>query len=400
MRIKEATAFLDSLEKKGIVFGLEREKKFLSFIGNPEKKFKSILVAGSKGKGSTAAMIESVLRKAGYKTGLYTSPHLMHFSERIRVDGKRISGRELARLVSELKEKMKFSKISLTFFEFTTALAFEFFSEKKIDFAVAEIGMGGRLDAANVLSPFVSVITNIEKEHEKFLGNTLAKIAREKAGIIKKETPLVTAEKNRKLTAIFERKCREKNSKIIIVKKPFSGRLSLKGEFQRINAALAIAAINEMKKQGFEISNKAITEGLVSVQWPGRFETVQKNPLVIIDCCHTPNSALALADSFRKIFGKKKAVLIVGIAKGKNFTGIVSALSPIALLSFSCEAKIRGMSALRIKKEFEKNRVMAIAVKSVKRAVKKAISTAGKKGIVLVAGSCFTAGEAMELLFI
>ena len=394
---RQAMAFLDELEAKGIRLGLGRMEKFLAFIGNPEKKFRSVHVAGSKGKGGTAAMIESILRKAGCRTGLYTSPHLVCFNERIRVDGREISDRQLVALVAGLRREMENSGIDLTYFEFVTTLAFRHFADSGVDFAVVETGMGGRLDATNVLLPMVSVITNIEKEHARYLGNTLQKIAVEKAGIIKGGVPVVTAERKKSILGIFKKECAKKKATLQIVKKPFSGKLALQGQFQRWNAALAVAAIEELQGQGIKVGKKAIAEGLASAQWPGRFEIVQQNPAVVLDCCHTPNSALALANAFREIFPGKKAVLVLGASGDKDIRGIIAALYQIAGFAVATEAKTRAMSAGKIKKELEKRGIEAIEMTGVKNAVKKGIEVAGKDGIVLIAGSCFVAGEAMPL---
>jgi len=197
MNKKQAMDFLDNLQGKGIKLGLERIEAFLKFVGNPEKRFKSVIVAGTNGKGSTASMIERILRQEGYKTGLYTSPHLVCFNERFKIRGKEISDDVLVKLVTKIKNKMDKSGIELSYFEFITAIAFEYFANLGVEIAVLEVGMGGRLDATNVVLPLVSVITNIAIEHEQFLGTTIAQIAEEKAGVIKEEVPVVTAEQNK-----------------------------------------------------------------------------------------------------------------------------------------------------------------------------------------------------------
>lgn len=397
MKPAEAFSFLGELEGKGIRLGLERMEAFLAFIGNPEKSFRSVHVAGTNGKGSTCAMVECILREAGFRTGLYTSPHLVRFNERIRVNGVEITDAALARLVEETKREMEKSGINLTYFEFVTALAFRHFAASGVDFAVVETGMGGRLDATNVLLPMVSVITGIEKEHTRYLGNTLQKIAVEKAGIIKRGVPVVTAERKKSILGIFKKECAKRGAPLSIVKKPFFGKLALPGSFQRWNAALAVAAVGEMQKQGVKVGKKAIGKGLLAVKWPGRFEIVQRSPVVVLDCCHTPNSARALAGAFREIFPGKKAVLVLGASSDKDIKGIVAALYPIASFAVITEAKTRAMPAARILKEFRKRGVEAVKVTGVRNAAKKAVSLAGKNGIVLVTGSCFVVGEAMPL---
>jgi len=395
MQKQRAFAYLAELEKAGIVLGLERTRRFLWALGNPEKKFKSIHIAGTKGKGSTAAMVESVLRSAGYRTGLYTSPHLVRFNERIKVNGKEIPDKKLVSLVSRLKKITESKKIRLTHFEFTTALAFKYFAERRVDFAVIETGMGGRLDATNVITPRVSVITNIEKEHSQYLGRTLKKIAAEKAGIIKRGVPVVTAEKKKEILAVFKKAAKKKNSKLSAVRKPFKGKLGLLGGFQRMNAALAVAAIKELRAQGFEISESAIMRGLASVKWLARFEIVRRSPTFVLDCCHTPGAARVCADAFREIFPRRKAVLVIGVSSDKNIMGIAAELAPISRAAVATEAEIRPMPAGKIAAEFGKKRLGVVIVSGVKNAVNEAAVLAGRRGIVLVAGSCFVAGEAL-----
>jgi len=398
MQKQQAFAYLAELERASIVLGLGRAKKFLKALGRPEQRFRSIHVGGTKGKGSTAALLESILRKAGYRTALYTSPHLVAFNERIQVNGKKISDKKLVELVSGLKRIKEKKKLVLTHFEFITALAFKYFAEQRVDFAVIEVGMGGRLDATNVVMPCASVITNIEREHTQYLGNTIEKIAREKAGIIKPCVPLVTAERNPKILTIFKKTCREKNSKFVAVKKPYAGKISLLGGFQRMNAALAVAAVEELRLQGFQISEKAIREGLAHAKWPGRFEIVRRNPPVILDCCHTPGAARVCANAFKEIFPRKKAVLVIGVSSDKNIPGIAQELAPIACAVVATEAEIRAMPAGRIAREFSKSGIGVVIVSGVKNAVKEGVALAGGNGIVLVAGSCFVAGEALESL--
>ncbi len=400
MRSREAFSFLAELEKKGTVFGLKRIRCFLRLLGNPQDSFHSVLIAGSKGKGSTAAMIASILQQAGYKTALYTSPHLVRFNERIQINGKKISGKKLVKLISELKKTMEKQRIPLTHFEFITVLAFKYFADECVDFAVVEVGMGGRLDATNVLAPRVCIITNIEKEHARYLGNSIAKIAFEKAGIIKKGVPLITSERKKNVLKFFKKTCRKKNAQLFVVKKPFEGKIGLLGSFQRLNAALAIAAIKELQSQGIAINKKAIVHGLATVQWPARFEIMQRNPIVVLDCCHTPESARAFVSAFKEFFPRKKAILVIGASSDKNICGIAANISKIAYSVIATEASFRAMPAGKIKKEFETRGKEVLIVLNVNGAVKKAIELAGKRGIVLVAGSCFVAGEAMQLWFL
>ncbi len=413
MNKKECLAFLGKLELHGYVFGLERIEKFLFLLGNPEKKFKTIHVAGTNGKGSTCAFIASILQKAGYKTGLYTSPHLIEFNERIQINGKKIPGKELIQLVSKLKKlkeknqsKKKFSGLkNLTYFEFTTAIAFEYFAQKKVDFLVCETGMGGRLDATNVVLPLVSVITNVSMEHEKYLGNYIEKIALEKAGIIKKNIPLITAEKSHSVLKIFEKICMAKGAPFYVSGKDFPFRkikTSLRGKFQQENANLAFAVIEILKKfYAVEIQDSAVKKGFLSAKWPGRFQIVQKNHFVVLDCAHNVACMEALKESFLDFFGKKKAILVIGISSDKNVSKMVEIISPIAKKVFCTRAKLRGIETGLLKKEFEKKGFVEeqiFEIPEVSVALKTAISSASKSDIVLVCGSCFVVGEAMNAL--
>ena len=398
MGIKNATDFLRRLEGKGMLLGLERIQKFLGFIGDPEKSFNSVHIAGSKGKGSTCAFVERILREAGYKTGLYTSPHLLKLNERIRVNGKQISDAMLFGLVAEARKEMLKSGVELTYFEFLTALAFKHFAKSNVDFAVVETGMGGRLDATNVLQPMACAITNIELEHTEHLGLSVEKIAAEKAGIIKKGIPVATAEQKESVLNVFRKKCGKENADLVVVKNPFEGKIGLLGSFQKMNAALAIAIVQELQKQGIKISPAAIRAGLAKAEWPGRMQVLQRNPTVIADCCHTPASAKALACSFKENFPQKKAVLVVGISNDKGLEGISSSLAGISQKAFAAESKTKPMPAEKVAAAFQKKGVAAKIFPSIPEAVKKALSAAGKGDIVLIAGSCFVVGEAMAAL--
>jgi dihydrofolate synthase/folylpolyglutamate synthase len=397
MDMAKTFKYLDSLESLGIVLGLDRVKGFLQAIGAPEAKFKVVHIAGTNGKGSTAAILANILRAAGFKTGLYTSPHLVKVNERIQVNGEPISDFELAKLVNELKKAKEDQGIKLTHFEFVTALSFQHFANSGVEFAVVEVGLGGRLDATNVVTPVVSVITNIEKEHEEFLGKTVEKIAGEKAGIVKQGVPVVTAEWKEPALRVIQKICKEKGAPLSIVNKQFSGKMNLQGSFQRWNAATALAVVEELQKQGVEIGEGAVSKGLSSVEWPGRFEVVQRNPTVLLDCCHNPSGAFVLAKSFQEAFPEKQAVLVIGVSSDKNISAIAANLMPVTLKVIACEASYRALSAVYISREFEGLGKKVEVVLGVGKAVEKGISEAGEGGIVLVCGSCFVVGEAEQL---
>lgn len=390
--------FLDNLQGKGIKLGLERIDGFLKFVGNPEKRFKSVHIVGTNGKGSTATMIEQILRQAGYKTGLYTSPHLVRFNERFKINGVEISDRILVKLVTRVKGEMEKSGFNLSYFEFVTAMAFEYFADSKIEIAVVEVGMGGRLDATNVIIPLVSVITNVAIEHEKFLGTTVAQIAEEKAGVIKERVPVVTSAQSEAALHVIRRVCKEKSSHLSIVQRPLLSGVGMKGVFQEWNAALAVAAVKQLGSNGFAVGKQAIEEGLSLAKIEGRFDIVSKKPFVVLDCAHNPACCVALAKSFSKEFPEKKALLVFGASDGKNVLAMAKRLVPISKKVFVTCAKYRAMNAEKLAKVFEVLGTEVETVACVENAVKKAISCVKEDDVVLVTGSCFVVGEALDFL--
>ncbi|MFA6430861.1 MAG: folylpolyglutamate synthase/dihydrofolate synthase family protein [Candidatus Margulisiibacteriota bacterium] len=311
--------YLDSLEKFGINLGLDRINYLLKELGSPHLKFRSIHVAGTNGKGSTCAMVASILKEAGFKVGLYTSPHLFDYTERIKINGKDISRKDFNRGIERIKRirRDEHGKVfEPTVFEVLTALAFWYFAEKKVEYAVVEVGMGGRLDATNVLTPLVSVITNVELEHTQVLGKTLARIAREKAGIIKEGVPVVTAERKSVALNVIKRISKINKSKLLSVT-PSSLLLTpnLIGPHQQINAACALAAINAAK---IKIPQTAITKGLKKVSWPARFQIARRKPLTIVDGAHNPAGIKVLIDTLFRQFPDKKFTFIVGVQEDKD----------------------------------------------------------------------------------
>src|SRR3989338_1552986 len=290
---EHALTYLLALEKKGIFLSVETTQKALEHLGYPHRKFPSVLVAGTNGKGSTVAMLSSILKAAGYRVGMYISPHLLDVRERIQIDGKMIGKSELISLVNELDLFLKKTKIDLSFFEFMTVMAFLYYARQKVDFAVVEVGLGGRLDATNVLTPLVSVITSIDFDHQRLLGNTLSKIATEKAGIIKSKGTVVAAVSQSKIQRQFQSICKKRKAKLFILGRDFfiepHFELSLLGKaHQRKNAACAIATARLLRRKGWALSEEAIQKGLASTTWPGRLEIIHRKPLVMLDGAHNP----------------------------------------------------------------------------------------------------------------
>lgn len=413
----KALQYLNSFDLFKVDLRLDRIKAFLREMGNPEQFLKYVHVAGTNGKGSVCAYISSALKEAGYKTGLYLSPHLHKFNERIQINGKMIQDRDLERIILELKEVKQESKIDVSYFEFVTALAFKYFYEKKCDFVVLEVGMGGRLDATNVVIPEISVITSIALEHKKYLGESLEEIAFEKSGIVKKGIPVVSAEQNEKALEVIERKCMEKKAPLSVLSRDFSyvkhnatlkgqvfdynsGKHSIKGlktrllgEHQLVNASVAVRALLELG-----IEEKAIRKGLEEAFLPGRFQLIHNNPAIIADVAHNPNGAFALRKSIQEFFPEKKALFVLGVSEDKDIKAIVKELSLVADSFICTQAKFRGMNAERIKQAIAENGFKGCIqlMPSVRKAVESALNQ--KKPLTIFTGSFYSVGEAMEFL--
>ncbi|MDD5172331.1 MAG: bifunctional folylpolyglutamate synthase/dihydrofolate synthase [Candidatus ainarchaeum sp.] len=439
-QIDDVAAYLQSLNQMGAKLGLERIAKLLDALGRPQDSFRTIIVGGTSGKGSTVAMISSVLTEAGYRTGRYTSPHLASITERICIDGKKISEKDFARMITVVREAVdRMAKTERertsggvggvfdhpTFFEVMTAAAFCYFKEKKIDFAVLEVGLGGRLDATNTTNDantLVSVITNISLEHTAILGDTVEKIAYEKAGIIRDGGLVVTAARNEAL-GVFERTCSERNARLLVIGKgitfnrvdagtdgqifdaDFAGKryehlhVPLLGRHQLENAACVIGAIEALRLRGVRIDDQAIMNGLKKTRWPGRMEVVQKKPLVILDGAKDAGAMGRLRETIEEDVEYQKMILVIGMSSDKNIAGMVDAIAPLADKAIITAHKVAGRAADMqiIAGRMEKHSMEHMMVPDVKDAVKKALSLAGKDDLVLVTGSLFTVAEAREL---
>jgi len=347
-KYKETVSFLYSLERFGILLGLENIASLLEQLDNPQKTFPVIHVAGSNGKGSTSAFIFGILREAGYKTALYTSPHLNDFRERIRVNGSLVP----KEAIIESTEKIRriYDPERTTFFEFTTAVAFDFIAQAKPDIAVIEVGLGGRLDATNTVEPLVTVITDISREHEDYLGTGIAAVAGEKAGIIKPGIPLVTGAGRSEARKVIFEAARRASATVKEFGKQFAAKrtgvnvfnyrseklvldgvsLTMPGSHQMKNAALAIAVVAELRDQGYKISETDIRKGIQKTVFPGRFEILRRHPDVIIDGAHTPEGMRLLKSAFRRRYPGTKALLLLGMLQDKNYEALVDIIAPIA----------------------------------------------------------------------
>src|SRR5664280_2725718 len=339
--------YLSSLNIDSMRFGLEAITELLMRLGNPQNSYKAILIAGTNGKGSTAAMAASILHSAGYKVGLYTSPHLIDVRERIVINGEKITKREFSQAVANVKSKLK---QPVTYFEFLTAASFICFQRQQVDIAVLEVGLGGRLDATNVCKPLISVITNIAFDHMAYLGNTLESITREKAGIIKQNGICVTAARQKKVLDILENVCLRRRTKLyclnrdIKIKKQKDGLLTyqglyrginnlaipLMGEHQLSNAALALAVIELCEENGYTVDNAAIHTGLKNTHWEARLEVLQNQPLFLLDGAHNPAGIDVLCRSLINDFSYRRLILIFGALADKDYRRMLQKIIPLA----------------------------------------------------------------------
>jgi dihydrofolate synthase / folylpolyglutamate synthase len=389
--------YLYNLKFFGMKLGLANTINLAKAVGNPQERFKSIHIAGTNGKGSTAAFIATILRKAGYKVGLFTSPHLIRFNERIQINGKEITDQELTNYTKEIKKCL--GKIKPTFFEFTTVLAFLYFARNKIDFAVIETGLGGRLDSTNILNPTLSIITNISIDHQKHLGNSILQIAKEKAAIIK-SAPAITAEKNEEVLSIFKNHCKSnrlysiKQAKLLESNLDFQDfslegkkyRIKLLGKHQLDNAALAIEAVKQIRKE-FPVSELALTQGLVSTTWPGRLQIISKEPLIIVDCAHNVGGMKNLRE-FVAQFSKK--TLILGIAKDKEISKMVSTIVPEFDKVIVTKGSFKPASLALLEREVRKHTSKVKKTTDIKKAMKEA------EAVTIIAGSIYMVGDVLK----
>jgi dihydrofolate synthase/folylpolyglutamate synthase len=411
---KEALQYLYGLQKYGIKFGLSKTANLLKAFGNPHRGQKYIHIAGSNGKGSVAAMVESVLMKSGLRVGFYSSPHLVRFTERFRINGKEIAPKKAAAIAAELIKVIK-PEHPPTFFEVTTAMALIYFARENVDISIIEVGMGGRLDATNVIRPFVTAITNISLEHQFFLGSRLLDIAKEKGGIIKTGVDLVTAVNQPSIIRLFESICEAKKAFFCRVGKDvryrsngsrfsyyglrrnFKGlELGLKGKFQNRNAALSLAVIELLEKKGYAFSSRNIVEGLKDTKWPGRMHVVSQEPLIILDGAHNPKAISELAHSIKHDFSYRRLILVIGVMEDKDVGGILRGILPIVdYVIYTRPDYYRSARPERLMKEGLSLGTPGEVVPAISTALDMVKEMAGPKDVILISGSLFTVGEAL-----
>lgn len=434
--IAEAFAFLDRFTnyERGLRYpydgwsmNIERVKSLLGELHNPHEPLKFIHVAGTKGKGTTAAMIESIARSAGYKTGIFTSPHLIRLNERIKTGGREISDADIARHVTALKpvaERVdaEGSLGKLTYFEILTALAILHFAEVKADAVILETGLGGRWDATNAFDPLVSVITSISLDHTDILGNELESIAQEKAMIIKPGRPAIAAPQKQAVMAVIESRCKEVGAELIKVEECYEwNRLSMDqkgvafslrgkrkfeklfvpvaGDVQMINAAVAVTVCDAIERAGFELPDSTVAKGLRELNIPGRFQVMREKPFVVIDGAHNRDSAARLANTVRDVFPGKRVIAVIGLAKDKDVEGFLAEVAPVCgSIIFTRSQTMKAAPEDRLRRAVEGFPARVLMTDRVEDAVGRAMESAGAEDVVLITGSFYVAGEAMQVL--
>lgn len=412
-----AEKFLLSREFFGMKLGLENITAFLDQIGTPQQRYHTIHLAGTNGKGSCAAMLDSILRSHGYKTGLFTSPHLVEFRERVRVNGRMIPRPSLVRFVDRYRSELTRRKLS--FFETVAAMALEYFAYTSVDVAVIETGLGGRLDATNVLSPLLTMTTDISRDHVEILGMSLSKIAREKAGIIKPGVPHLIAALPKSAENVMSRRCQEISAPLYaltpedyVASRPemvldfnsngyaLSGlKCSLFGEHQLRNAALVLKALTILEDQGLPVSSTELRAGLGNVKWPGRFQTLIRKgrPALVLDVCHNAGGVRAFVEAFKARFPHRKAAILTGFVKRKEHQKIFDLLRPIADSYSLVPLKTHRSTNLReLMTMIDFHDVPAKRRGSLQSAYRNLLKNCTSEDVIAVIGSHFLVGEFLQ----
>jgi len=422
----QAIEYIYNLNKYGIKLGLKNITYLLSLFDNPHLKTKVIHIAGTNGKGSTASIISSIVKTAGFKVGLYTSPHLVHFQERMRIDGELISQKAVCHLLERMKPIIR--KVATTegyqhptFFEVITAMAFLYFYENHADFSIIEVGLGGRLDATNVCQPLVSVISHIDYDHMDRLGNTLTEIAREKGAIIKDKTFVVNAKQYPEVHEAIKAIAEEKQALLYSVGEEINPSLThsdlkgndfhysgiyhrfkdfhvpLAGEYQVENASMAIAVAELLNHMGYQVSEHDIIEGLKNSRWPGRFEIVQKQPMVILDGAHNPNGVAQFIKNLKKLVLDKRIIAVLGIFSDKDYYRILKNIVPFVdqlILTMANNPRATPTHILAREAGRYISHEKITEKTTVDAAIQESFRIAKKDDVICITGSLYTVGEA------
>ena len=411
-----------AMEKFGVKLGLTNITKFLSKLGNPHSSFNSIHVAGTNGKGSAVAIMESILTAAGYRVGAYTSPHLVDFRERIKISGRFIDKKYVADFVNDNLKKIE--KFQLTYFELVTGMAFSYFNDEKVDIALIETGLGGRLDATNVLNPKVVLITNVATEHTKWLGFKIREIAAEKAGVIKPGVPVVTAAVNFDARKIIRQTCQQNKSNLVSVfdetqwiikeitrdstemdiftrsNKYYNLRLQLPGRHQLENAVAGLIAIELLEDQvGIKVSSSSVAAGFRNVKWDGRLQRISNNPVIILDVAHNPAALGRIREYFNEFYENKKIITVFGILSDKDYKQMLEELDRIAdVIILTRPMTDRAADPEMLAREISREGFNINVIPMVGDAYRSAKEIAQKDDVILVTGSHFTVGEVLSHL--
>jgi dihydrofolate synthase/folylpolyglutamate synthase len=429
-KYNDTVNYLYSLQKHGIKLGLTNTKRLMGILGEPHKSFHSIHVAGTNGKGSTASVISSILIANGFKVGLFTSPHLVSFTERIRINDRCVIESDVIDLAFKIREHITDTDINPTFFEFVTAMAFYHFAINNVEWAIVETGMGGRLDATNVIWPDVTIITNVSHDHCEFLGDNISDITYEKAGIMKNDVPVITASRTPDVIKQLTDIANSRDAEIHIYDRDFSGSFlqmddrhvtldyngykkyknltaPLSGEYQLYNICMAIRACEILRQKSFHISDMSVRAGLENLRLEGRLEWVSHTPPIIIDSAHNPEASKSLAISIRKLFPDKKIILIAGVMNDKDIRGILYPLIQIAETVILTKARYeRAASPERLgsiitdiqESGINCSPASIISTNNVADALDLAGTRCKKDNIIIASGSFYTTGEVKEVL--
>ncbi len=421
MNYPESISYLFGLQKFGIKLGLSNITSLLNYLDNPHKMLRCIHIAGSNGKGSTGAFLQSILKHGGYRAGFFTSPHLIDFTERIRINDHKITHQRVVMLVKQIKSvcNRHFLK-NITFFEFVTAMAFKYFEEEGADPVIVEVGMGGRYDATNVIKPLLSIITSISPDHQAYLGSTLREISLEKAGIIKRNVPVISGARQPSVNSFFEKRCKNMDSAFYqlgrdircrkIKPRVFSYQgfdLKLKnlqcglfGDHQIRNASLAIAASEQLKNKNYQLSENDIITGIKKTVWHGRLEIIKKNPAVVLDGAHNPAAWRTLVKTIKTEFSTRRLFLMLGVMEDKDIRRMVNILTPYAYAVMFCRPMIwRAATKQHIEKFIRFSRHKNVFwCDNVSTAFGKTLKMASKQDIICVTGSLFVVGEVREYM--
>jgi len=417
----ETVAYLYGLERFGMVFGLENITRLLQVLGDPHLDLQVIHVGGTNGKGSVSAMMASMLQEEGYRVGLYTSPHLVSFTERIQIDGAEITWEEVVKLTDLLRRRVDEEHIPhcFTFFDFTTAIAMYYFFIHEVDIAILEVGLGGRLDSTNVVHPLITAITNVSRDHLQILGEGIEDITREKAGIAKHGIPLISGTTQPEVIEILRQECIQKEAPLRLIGRDFWGeriapgtftfrgrawrltdlRLGMAGSFQITNATVALGAMEALQEAGYGVGEESLYKGLAKVRWPGRLELLPTVPRILLDGAHNPAAAGVLKGCLEEEFDYRRLYMVMGIMQDKEVAVILAELAPLAdMLIASSPRNPRATSAQRIAEIAQNYCKEVVVIQDVGAGVEYVREKAQEDDLIVVTGSLYTVGEARDFL--